>query len=625
MSTKIKFKQIAFPSNNKAFIKGDGTFDTNNYLILDDNDKIPEENIPDSVILKAIYYEDFINADYTPKLGETIIIIDYIKVDNKNIPSFVIGDGTTTLKNLSPSGDFTKWKETIDYSQSAEPTLNTSKEDTLKGHLSYLAKAVKWIKGQFSKYLPLAGGTMSGAINMNKFSLKNAGFEVVTALPTTNLFVGRKVVMKGVEYTYNGNLWTSQLDPLQKYNNNWDGINTPLTTLNAKSYELQLDNNTISQIPQLLANISKSLINHILQSNEYIYERMDNGSTEWVETTNRMLYIGDKLRFTAWKDWETNVRGLSLKTPGSVNSIGISINKRSYKMKVTIEYLTYTNTLGDADVNNSANYTWWKVYEKEFPEQETTWIFPLHRTIYPNSIEGGPNGYAYIHNVRVTIESITAGTSSHSNFIPSINIFTSNQINPQNVPININYDAKIKPTQTTTTYKTNSWILQYLTQGVHWLRDNKVETNTDAAIKKLTLSDNLVLSNGTTAPPKIVFQRDTTTDDYYDYFIKALSSGGVQLGYNTQGTGVDHQMALFDYNGGITATKLIKSGGTSSQFLKADGSVDSNSYATLNEEGYVEKSILTKKLEHTLTVGNYKFDGSTDVTIPIYDNEYTIN
>ena len=36
--------------------------------------------------------------------------------------------------------------ETIDYSQSAEPTLNVLKEDTLKEHISYLAKGVNWIK-----------------------------------------------------------------------------------------------------------------------------------------------------------------------------------------------------------------------------------------------------------------------------------------------------------------------------------------------------------------------------------------------------------------------------------------------------------------------------------------------
>ena len=123
MSTKIKFKQIAFPSSDKAFIKGDGTFDLNNYVILDENNKIPEENIPDSVILKAIYYESFINSDYLPKLGETIIIIDYLKVNNKNVPSFVIGDGTTILKNLSPSGSYTKYSERAKIAERLEHSL----------------------------------------------------------------------------------------------------------------------------------------------------------------------------------------------------------------------------------------------------------------------------------------------------------------------------------------------------------------------------------------------------------------------------------------------------------------------------------------------------------------------
>lgn len=123
MSTKIKFKQIAFPNIKNAFIKGDGSLDFNKYLILDDNNKIPEENIPDSVILKAIYYEDFINADYTPKLGETIIIIDYLKVNNKNIPSFTIGDGVTTLKDLSPSGDYTKCSEIANIAKKLQHTL----------------------------------------------------------------------------------------------------------------------------------------------------------------------------------------------------------------------------------------------------------------------------------------------------------------------------------------------------------------------------------------------------------------------------------------------------------------------------------------------------------------------
>lgn len=123
MSTKVKFKQIVFPNKPNAFIKGDGSFDTNNYLILDENDKIPEENIPNSLIIKALYYNDFINAEYIPESGETIIVIDYIKIDNKNVPSFAIGDGVTYLKNLSLSGDYSKCSEIANIAKKLEHTL----------------------------------------------------------------------------------------------------------------------------------------------------------------------------------------------------------------------------------------------------------------------------------------------------------------------------------------------------------------------------------------------------------------------------------------------------------------------------------------------------------------------
>src|SRR5574344_386227 len=44
--------------------------------------------------------------------------------------------------------------------------------------------------------------------------IKNAGFEVVSSLPTTNLFVGRKVCYSGKDYIYNGTAWTNDADAL---------------------------------------------------------------------------------------------------------------------------------------------------------------------------------------------------------------------------------------------------------------------------------------------------------------------------------------------------------------------------------------------------------------------------
>ena len=44
--------------------------------------------------------------------------------------------------------------------------------------------------------------------------LKNSGFEVVTALPTTGLFEGREVMYNGKKYLYNGERW---LYPIRFY------------------------------------------------------------------------------------------------------------------------------------------------------------------------------------------------------------------------------------------------------------------------------------------------------------------------------------------------------------------------------------------------------------------------
>ena len=61
------------------------------------------------------------------------------------------------------------------------------------------------------------------------------------------------------------------------------------------------------------------------------------------------------------------------------------------------------------------------------------------------------------------------------------------------------------------------------------------------------------------------------------------SNGNVGIGTTTPSE-------KLDVNGNVKATSFIKSGGTSSQFLKADGSIDSNTYATqswVTSQGYL--------------------------------------
>lgn len=76
-------------------------------------------------------------------------------------------------------------------------------------------------------------------------------------------------------------------------------------------------------------------------------------------------------------------------------------------------------------------------------------------------------------------------------------------------------------------------------------------------------------ANGTMS---IQSQRESNDSETYPL---VLNPGGGNVG-----VGTSSPSQKFEVNGNIKATSFIKTGGTSSQFLKADGSVDSNTYAT---------------------------------------------
>lgn len=69
-------------------------------------------------------------------------------------------------------------------------------------------------------------------------------------------------------------------------------------------------------------------------------------------------------------------------------------------------------------------------------------------------------------------------------------------------------------------------------------------------------------------------------------------------------------LAAVDQSGNLTANSFVKTGGTSSQFLKADGSVDSNTYLTSGTlSGYQAKftvNTTAKTSAYTLASGDYE-------------------
>ena len=104
------------------------------------------------------------------------------------------------------------------------------------------------------------------------------------------------------------------------------------------------------------------------------------------------------------------------------------------------------------------------------------------------------------------------------------------------------------------------------------------------------------------------------TVDYAHVFVTGGTNNTrplvLQNGYGNVGIGVTAPTQKLEVNGNVKASSFIKTGGTSSQFLKADGSVDSNTYATTAQ---LTNGSVTKL--GTATVGSS--------TMPIYLNAGT--
>jgi len=91
-----------------------------------------------------------------------------------------------------------------------------------------------------------------------------------------------------------------------------------------------------------------------------------------------------------------------------------------------------------------------------------------------------------------------------------------------------------------------------------------------------------------------------------------IADGGNVLINTTTDNGVDR----LQVNGSIIATEIKKSGGTSSQFLKADGSIDSTVYA-------VDSNVVHKTGDETIS-GNKTFSGTTTLNQTVIRDGYVL-
>jgi hypothetical protein len=141
------------------------------------------------------------------------------------------------------------------------------------------------------------------------------------------------------------------------------------------------------------------------------------------------------------------------------------------------------------------------------------------------------------------------------------------------------------------------------------------------------------LGIGTTSPSQLL-SIEGGASNAWARFTNTTNSGGLYVGTSSTGEAILYQagnynLSLFTnaterltitntgaatFSSSVTASSIIKSGGTSAQFLKADGSVDSNTYITsASLAGYA-------LVDHTHDLGRYSLaapgniDGLTSTT-----------
>lgn len=131
-------------------------------------------------------------------------------------------------------------------------------------------------------------------------------------------------------------------------------------------------------------------------------------------------------------------------------------------------------------------------------------------------------------------------------------------------------------------------------------------TNGNVQNSDITIDDNNIIttpgdiilknsSNGA-ATPKIEFRRGSNTDTYNDWHINTNSSGNLIVGLKASSAATTKATLTSSgvtFANALEASSIKKTGGTSSQFLKADGSVDSNTYINTSSTAQTKSGNLT--------------------------------
>lgn len=332
--------------------------------------------------------------------------------------------------------------------------------------------------------------------------LKNSGFEVVTALPTTGLFVGREVIYNGKKYVYSSG-WKEEI------------------TANTM-YEDKLLYNTGTVVPD--GSVIDRLMMPSGMANAYAYTRPEAISVQYSQDAG-----------VTWSDYQlTNRDKQNLCTfPKSIylhcGGPGVTAGNINYRLRVNLfpklnnVHIFHKLILGFT--YGSAFIRWLTVrcLRKNQEDIDTNYVTIIDKGYISGSVGNiavnlgnidminvydkvvldiGYDGIGTGEGLSLCSLSMYASYSNPANSLAKYGNMFYYDINKKSyfdgaVSSNeiINFDINnIEPTQTgSSVSKTSTWLWQYLVQGVNWLRANNVRLsayNTKVAALEQADSDN---------------------------------------------------------------------------------------------------------------------------------------
>ena len=340
--------------------------------------------------------------------------------------------------------------------------------------------------------------------------LKNSGFEVVTALPTTGLFVGREVMYNGKKYVYSSG-WKEEITANTMYEANllWGGrnISDSFSPVDAGMMS-KLSANVMAFPNPAGISIEYSRDGGVTWSD---YEATDEQKVK-LFTLGQSFYCGRggtanlplQLRITI-TPYECGLYVSLNKIIMRINSMGIP------NCKCTFKVLTGTNV----DAGNEDDSFYRTIINKAHILGTPGYNVLNFDTIYTRpSNTSYPNFY---HRLRLIFEyEVIEGATMDALAVAGLRFFGIHKFKlPSNLADNnhlysydwqqnakfpakveskelINFDINnIEPTQTGSVSKTSTWLWQYLVQAVNWLKANNVRLSAyNTKIAALEQADN---------------------------------------------------------------------------------------------------------------------------------------